>query len=193
MILGLVLMQPAQSVLAGHGYLASLGWQVRPLDGLEQALDPQALPPDTPLVAEWQADGDELLARVCRHRPTVLLSRSPGPVQARQALGIGASALLDMAADPAWWAASLPLWIAQHAERRAARERDFEQRRAISDARSISAAVGLIAERENVSIDQAFGLLRTSARSQRRRLEQAAADEIAAHKRRVVLPPEGPR
>lgn len=188
MILGMVLRPPVQSALAGHGYLASLGWHVRPLEGLEQALDPDTLPLATPLVAEWQPEGEALLAKVCQHRPTVLLSRSPSPDQARQALGLGASALLDLGADPAWWAASLPLWMAQHAERRAARQRDAEQRQAIADARSISAAVGLIAERENISIDQAFALLRNGARSQRRRLELAAADEIAAHKRRVIHP-----
>ncbi len=187
MILGLVLRQPAQTVLAQHDYLANLGWQVKPLSGLEEALDPDSLPGSTPLVAEWLDDGDEMLARVCHHRPTVLLSRAPCPEKAQQAMGIGASALLDMSADPAWWAASLPLWMAQHAERRAARQRDHEQRQAIADARSISAAVGLIAERAHLSIDQAFAQLRSTARSQRRRLELAAADEIAAHRRRVVV------
>lgn len=165
------------------------GWNAIPIACLQEVLRPGDRP-FAALVCEWMPEHEGVLPRVCARLPTVLLAASPGPTQAQQALALGACALLNIGADPACWMPSLPLWIAQHAQqgrRRSAPAREQEPRgQALQESRTISAAVGMLAERDRLTIDQAFAQLRDQARSSRRRLEQTAAEVLAAHRSRLI-------
>lgn len=91
-----------------------------------------------------------------------------------RAAELGAMALLTTPLDLTLLLASLRLWLAHHRERTASRVEKSGLRDAVLNSRRISAAVGILAERHGISLEQAFDILRSSARANRERIDAAA-------------------
>lgn len=161
--------------------LRRLGWNPTSLSvqELNLAAREDGLPA---AIVGWPDDQPDWLRAVCDRMAVVTLHRPLGSDGIAAAAQVGAIAAFDAAADAAAWAPSLPIWVALQSQRIAALRRDKEQRGSLADARTISAAVGMIAQRHGLTIDQAFAQLRNQARAQRKRLEIAAADILDAHK-----------
>jgi hypothetical protein len=168
--------------------LRRYGWGPMPLtvQGLNIMARDEGL---TAAIVDWPDEQPDWLKGVCDRMTIVTLHASMGPAEAAASAAIGSAACFAVTADPAIWVPSLASWIALQSQRLALQRREREQRGTLADARAISAAVGLLAERNKVTIDQAFATLRNTARGQRKRLEIAANDILDAHKEAIGQPP----
>lgn len=70
--------------------------------------------------------------------------------------------------------------LARSAELRTLRATGDQLQTALNENREVSMAVGLIMERRRLGRQQAFDLLRSTARSQRRRIGEVAQELLAA-------------
>lgn len=70
--------------------------------------------------------------------------------------------------------------LARAAELRKLRETEKQLQTALSEGREVSMAIGLIMERRRLDRQQAFELLRSTARSQRRKIGEVAQEVLAA-------------
>jgi len=108
--------------------------------------------------------------------PVVFVTRQVTPQRQDMCLRIGAMALLPEDANPAALAASLRLWVDRDREMKALRASELRLQDALLDARCVSHAVGMMAERHNVPVATAFQLLRSQARAARKRIEEFAKE-----------------
>ena len=161
--------------------LRRLGWEpaVLSVQDLNLAAREAAL---AVAVVDWPDDQPDWLRSICERMAVVTLHAPLGSEGVAASAQVGAIAAFDASTAPVAWVPSLPIWVATQSQRIAAARREREQRGSISDARTISAAVGMLAQRHGVTIDQAFAQLRNQARAQRKRLELAASDILEAHK-----------
>jgi hypothetical protein len=143
----------------------------------------------TAAVVDWPEDQPDWLRGVCDRMAVVTLHPHLGLPEAAAAAGVGAVASFTGEVSPEVWVPSLANWVALQMQRLATLRREREQRGTLADARAISAAVGLLAQRNQVTIDQAFATLRNQARGQRKRLEVAANEVLDAHKDAVGRSP----
>lgn len=161
--------------------LRRFGWQPQALtvQSLNIAAREDAL---AGAVVEWPDEQPDWLKGVCDRMAVVTLHTGLNPEDARTASSVGVVACFDGGLDPGAWVPSLAPWVAMQTQRLATLRREREQRGTLADARAISAAVGLLAQRHQTTIDQAFATLRNQARAQRKRLEVAANEILDAHK-----------
>lgn len=126
--------------------------------------------------------GAELARRLLsEHRiPSLMLSAYGDPDSVRSAVEEGSLGYLVKPIDPPRILPSVEAAIARAAELRALREINQQLNTALAKGRETSIAVGVVMERHALDREQAFGLLRERARSQRRKIDQLAADLLKA-------------
>jgi AmiR/NasT family two-component response regulator len=106
--------------------------------------------------------------------PLVLLTTDSAAGQGTLKDGLRAVALLQHPIQAASLLASLPLWVRRHRESVALRMAEADLLAALLSSRRISSAVGMLAERHSISVDEAFNRLRSQARANRQRTEELA-------------------
>lgn len=122
-------------------------------------------------------------ARLIRERfgiPFLFLSAYSDEALVRQAAAEGALGYLVKPLDVVQLAPSLEAALARAREIRALRESEERLTRALGTSRDTATAVGLVMERYRLDRQAAFEALRQHARSQRRKLEDVAAEMLRA-------------
>jgi AmiR/NasT family two-component response regulator len=89
---------------------------------------------------------------------------------------LGAMALLPDGVDPVALAATLRLWVDRDREMKVLRASELRLLDALSTSRSVSHAVGVMAERHSLPLTNAFELLRSQARNARKRIDEFAKE-----------------
>jgi AmiR/NasT family two-component response regulator len=120
--------------------------------------------------------GVSALQRIVAVMPLVLLARDITPAHQDMGQRIGAMALLPADVDGKALSASLRLWVARDKELKALREAESKLRDALSDTRSVCHAVGVLAERHQLPVKEAFQMLRGHARGARKRMTELARE-----------------
>jgi two-component system, response regulator PdtaR len=120
--------------------------------------------------------GVPALQRVVAVMPLVLLARDITPAHQHLGLCVGAMALLPANVDGKALSTSLRLWVARDKELKALREAESKLRDALSETRSVCHAVGVLAERHQLPLNEAFQMLRGHARGARKRMTDLARD-----------------
>ncbi len=110
--------------------------------------------------------------------PLVLLTREVKRQQQDFCQHIGAMALLSEDVDPEGLCASLRLWVARDQEMKALRNSETRLQNALTTSRCVSHAVGMLAERHQLPVNEAFQLLRSHARLARKRIVDLAKEII---------------
>jgi AmiR/NasT family two-component response regulator len=113
--------------------------------------------------------------------PIVLITKEVNPQRQQLCQRIGGMALLSHNVDVQALTTSLMLWVERDREMKALRSSELRLQEALAKARCVSHAVGVLAERHGISVNDAFQLLRTQARGARRRIEDVA-QEVMPHK-----------
>ncbi len=108
--------------------------------------------------------------------PMVFVAHEITPQRQDLCQRLGAMALLPDDVDAAALAASLRLWVERDRDMRTLRESALRLQEALLSTRSVSHAVGILAERHKVPITSAFQLLRAHARDGRKRIEDMAKE-----------------
>lgn len=98
----------------------------------------------------------------------------------REAAGQGALGYVVKPVDIPQLAPAIEAALARAAELRRLRETEKQLQTALSEGREVSMAVGLIMERRRLDRQSAFEILRTSARTQRRKIGEVAKEVLAA-------------
>ncbi len=122
-------------------------------------------------------------ARLIRERfgiPFLFLSAYSDEALVRQAAEEGALGYLVKPLDVTQLVPSLEAALARAREIRALREAEERLTRALGTSRDTATAVGLVMERYRLDRQAAFEALRQHARSQRRKLEDVAAEMLRA-------------
>lgn len=155
-----------------------------------QCFAPQSLPhigamvpaPDVAIIdCETIADPAATLAvtELSHGIPVVLLTTESAPWTGTPGDGLRAVALLPHPVQTVSLLASLPLWVQRHRESSALRMAEADLLAALLSSRRISSAVGMLAERHGISIDEAFNRLRNQARANRQRTEELAKSIVS--------------
>jgi response regulator NasT len=115
-----------------------------------------------------------------RNIPCLILSAYGDHDMVRDAVAQGALGYVVKPVDVAQLIPTIETSIGQAREMYALREREAGATRALGQGRDTSTAVGLVMERYRLNRDQAFELLRSRARSQRRKLEELSFELVKA-------------
>ena len=121
------------------------------------------------------------VAELSQRIPVVLLTSQSEPWPSALGEDLRAVALLPHPVQTASLLASLPLWVQRHRESNALRIAEADLLAALLASRRISSAVGMLAERHGISIDEAFNRLRNQARANRQRTEELALGIVSGH------------
>jgi AmiR/NasT family two-component response regulator len=116
-------------------------------------------------------------AELSQNTPLVLITAGSAPLAALAAAldaGVSAVALMPLPVEAAWLMLNLPLWVRWHREARSLRKSETDLLAALLSSRRISNAVGMLAERHGIPVDEAFNRLRNQARANRQRTEELA-------------------
>jgi response regulator NasT len=113
-------------------------------------------------------------AELSQRLPLALITPGSAPWPAALDAGVSAVALLPLPLESAWLLLNLPLWAQRHREARTLRRTESELLEALQSGRRISNAVGMLAERHGITVDEAFNRLRNQARASRQRTEELA-------------------
>lgn len=93
--------------------------------------------------------------------------------------GLRAAALLPYPIEITCLLVNLPLWVQRQHEARALRKAEADLLAALLSSRRISSAVGILAERHGISVEEAFNRLRNQARANRQRTEDLAVGIVS--------------
>jgi AmiR/NasT family two-component response regulator len=119
------------------------------------------------------------VAELSQRIPVVMLTAETAPRQPALHEDLRAAALLPHPVQTAALLANLPLWVQRHREALSLRANEADLMAALLSSRRISSAVGMLAERHGISIDEAFNRLRNRARANRQRTEELARGIIS--------------
>jgi len=174
--------------------LRSLGYGVRTALSGEEALQACENEPPDLAILDMQLPGLSGIetARELRSRtqiPFLFLSAHSDKDMVSLAAGEGALGYLVKPLDVMQVSPSIEAALSRAAEFRSLQERENNLHKALVAGRDTSVAVGLVMERYRLDRNAAFEALRLHARSQRRKLEEVAA-EIVKSAERVNLPPK---
>jgi response regulator NasT len=162
---------------AGHEALAASSG----LDALKLA---EECDPDLAILDISMPDVSGIdVARALRSRsaiPIVFLSSHRDDVFYRQASESGALAYFVKPAVPAQLTMTIQAALDNTDEIRRLRENEERLISALASSREINTAIGVLMERRRVTRHEAFEMLRAHARAQRRKLDQVAAEVLAA-------------
>lgn len=123
------------------------------------------------------------LARELRARtqvPVMFLTAYGDSPLVRDAIEQGAVGYLVKPVDMPQLLPAIETALARAADLRSLRQSQEHMSAELAGAREVSVATGLIMERKGVDRDQAFELLRSHARSRRRKLREVAAEIVRA-------------
>lgn len=120
--------------------------------------------------------------------PFLFLSASDEKDIVQQAVAVGALGYLVKPIDIFQLIPAVEAALVRANDMKALREAQDNLSRALADGRGTSVAVGLIMERFRVNEDEAFNLLRTHAREQRRKISDLA-NEIVEAAEKINLSP----
>lgn len=195
----LLLVDDDRLVLAtlGEG-LRHYGYQMTLASSGEQALAlAESEPPDLAIldVRMPGMDGIET-ARHLRERrniPYLFLSAYSDQGIVRDAVAQGALGYVVKPVDVAQLVPAIEASLGQAQALGMLREREAGVTRALNQGRETSTAVGIVMERYRLNREQAFELLRSRARAQRRKLEELAAELVDAADKLNFPAGEGPR
>lgn len=112
--------------------------------------------------------------------PFIFLTAYSEADQVSQAAEYGALGYVVKPADLPQLVPAIEAALARAAEIRNLRETEKQLQTALSEGREVSMAIGLIMERRRLDRQQAFELLRSSARTQRRKIGEVAKEVLAA-------------
>jgi response regulator NasT len=132
--------------------------------------------------------GLELAARM-DHVPYMFLSANTSEGVAEQAARAGAVGFLQKPIDPSQLLPAVRAALARGAEIRDLRAEEARLTQALRDGRETGMAVGMLMERYRIDRHAALRLLRTHARSQQRKLNDVAAELLAAAETLNALTP----
>ena len=121
----------------------------------------------------------QAITELSQHTAVVLVTDESAPWPAALDDGLRAMALLPHPIEIAALLANLPLWVQRHREAWSLRKAEADLLAALLSSRRISSAVGMLAERHGISIDEAFNRLRNQARARRQRTEDLAQGIVA--------------
>lgn len=116
------------------------------------------------------------LRRARHDAPLLFLTADESADVVKEAIELGAHAYM---VKPVSGAQLLPLVASALAAAMGVKREHERMLGALRDSREISAAVGVLAERNGWSVDKAFQALRTMARSSERKITEVAADVLA--------------
>ncbi len=112
--------------------------------------------------------------------PVVFLTAFGDPARVRRAVEKGALAYLVKPVDVEQLLPTLRTALARASDIRALRDNGQHLQRALDERREISIAIGILMERLKLERQPAFEVLRKTARSQRRRIEDVAKEMMFA-------------
>jgi response regulator NasT len=115
-----------------------------------------------------------------RHVPFIFLTAYGDPETVREAAQKGALGYLVKPVDVSQLIPAIEAGLARAADLKKLRDTERQLQTALNENREISMAVGLLMERRRLGRQQAFELLRTAARSQRRKIADVAEEVLAA-------------
>jgi AmiR/NasT family two-component response regulator len=119
------------------------------------------------------------VAELSQRIPVVMLTAEPAHREPALHEDLRAAALLPHPVQTAALLANLQLWVQRHREAQTLRANEADLMAALLSSRRISSAVGMLAERHGISIDEAFNRLRSRARANRQRTEELARGIIS--------------
>ncbi len=170
-------LQSLRQSLAGAGYQLHAAWVAE-----AHGEGSPTRRPDICLVDMDEIDTlgnmDQLKPIAALRIPLVFVAREINPQRQDLCQRLGAMALLPDDVDAAALAASLRLWVERDREMRALRASELRLQDALLTTRSVSQAVGVLAERHKVPVTNAFQLLRAHARDGRKRIEDMAKELV---------------
>jgi response regulator NasT len=168
----------------GRG-LEQAGYAVQTCASVEEARRVMAL--DSPDIAVLDirmpgVTGLELASELSKDRciPFIFLTAYSEAEIVRQAAENGALGYLVKPVDVSQLAPAIEAALARAADLRRLRTTEQQLQTALNENREISMAVGLLMERRRLNRQQAFEALRTTARSQRRKIAEVAEEVLAA-------------
>ncbi|MBA3902086.1 MAG: response regulator [Rhodocyclaceae bacterium] len=112
--------------------------------------------------------------------PFIFLTAYSEPDIVRQAAECGALGYVVKPVDMPQLVPAIEAALARAAELGKLRETERQLQTALSEGREVSMAIGLMMERRRLDRQQAFEMLRSTARSQRRKIGEVAQEVLAA-------------
>lgn len=165
--------------------LAQAGYVVQATGSAEEALRVLAIERPDIAVLDVRMPGQSglELARQLREVgevPFIFLTAYSDNDVVKEAADYGALGYVVKPVDIPQLVPAIEAALARAAELRKLRETEQQLQTALSEGREVSMVIGLIMERRRLDRQEAFDLLRTSARTQRRKIGDVAQEILAA-------------